>query len=409
MRTRLVLAALLACAAAHAGQVEICDDGFDNDSNGFADCDDFACTDSPACTDPVEICDDGLDNDSNGFTDCDDFACADSPACAEICNDGIDNDTNGFTDCDDLACTDSPACTEICDDGIDNDSNGFTDCDDLACTDSPACGGPNPALLSCDDEALVSQPPAETTGSPGFSDESDNNLRAYDNFSGLDGPITGLVWWGGGINPSPCTRAQNDFLIGFYADNGGQPGNLVASEGLGSLVGEPTGLGAGFGELMRYEVTFSEPIDLAAGWVSVFAVSDFSGCFFYWANGTGGNNQAYSSGAGAVASDFAFCLLTTPAPHSADQNGDTLISLSELLRVIQFYNSARYGCGVETEDGFAPESTEESCAAHASDYNPQDWRILLSELLRLIQFYNSGGYHPCEEGEDGFCPGQPGP
>lgn len=36
--------------------------------------------------------------------------------------------------------------------------------------------------------------------------------------------------------------------------------------------------------------------------------------------------------------------------------------------------------------------------------NPQDWSVSLSELLRLIQFYNSGGYAACLDGEDGFCP-----
>jgi hypothetical protein len=94
--------------------------------------------------------------------------------------------------------------------------------------------------------------------------------------------------------------------------------------------------------------------------------------------------------------------------HSADQNGDFEITLSELLRVIQFYNSARYGCDAGGEDGFAPGATDEACAPHASDYSPQDWRILLTELLRLIQFYNSGGFAPCLEGEDGFCPNQAG-
>jgi hypothetical protein len=93
-------------------------------------------------------------------------------------------------------------------------------------------------------------------------------------------------------------------------------------------------------------------------------------------------------------------------PHSADQNGDGAISLSELLRVIQFYNLPRYGCEAGTEDGYAPNGTDESCVPHASDYNPLDWRIQLTELLRVIQFYNSGAYSPCETGEDGYCPGQ---
>lgn len=93
--------------------------------------------------------------------------------------------------------------------------------------------------------------------------------------------------------------------------------------------------------------------------------------------------------------------------HTADQNGDNQIGLSELLRVIQFYNSGGYHCDAAGEDGYAPGPGDQTCAPHDSDYQPRDWRIGLSELLRIIQFYNSGGYHYCpEEGsEDGFCPG----
>jgi hypothetical protein len=97
-------------------------------------------------------------------------------------------------------------------------------------------------------------------------------------------------------------------------------------------------------------------------------------------------------------------------PHAADQNGDGQINLTELLRVIQFYNSGGYHCPeVEqiTEDGYVPgPGTNQSCAFHASDYAPQDWHIQLTELLRLIQFFNMGGYLECpgQSTEDGFCP-----
>jgi len=95
-----------------------------------------------------------------------------------------------------------------------------------------------------------------------------------------------------------------------------------------------------------------------------------------------------------------------PPNHTADQNADYLISLSELLRVIQFFNSGGFHCQTGTEDGYAPGSGgDTSCTPHASDYNPQDWTIGLSELLRLIQFFNSAGYHVCPGSEDGFCPG----
>jgi len=93
--------------------------------------------------------------------------------------------------------------------------------------------------------------------------------------------------------------------------------------------------------------------------------------------------------------------------HSADQTGDNVISLSELLRVIQFFNSGSFGCDANSEDGYSPSSEDRSCRPHSSDYNPQDWTISLSELLRLIQFFNAGGYHRCDTGEDGYCPGLP--
>lgn len=93
--------------------------------------------------------------------------------------------------------------------------------------------------------------------------------------------------------------------------------------------------------------------------------------------------------------------------HSADIGQDNAIDLSELLRVIQFYNSETIHCDATSEDGYAIGSGDTSCCPHSSDYIPQDWNVSVSELLRLVQFYNSAGYRYCpEEGsEDGFCPG----
>jgi hypothetical protein len=94
--------------------------------------------------------------------------------------------------------------------------------------------------------------------------------------------------------------------------------------------------------------------------------------------------------------------------HHADQDGSFTITLNELLRLIQFFNSAGFGCQAGTEDGFAPNELTKDCCPHTSDYAPRDWQINLTELLRLIQFFNSGGYHYCPANgtEDGYCPGQ---
>lgn len=93
--------------------------------------------------------------------------------------------------------------------------------------------------------------------------------------------------------------------------------------------------------------------------------------------------------------------------HTSDQDCDSLVNLSELLRVIQFFNSDGDHCQDGTEDGYNLGPGDRTCIPHQSDYNRQDWRVDLSELLRNIQFSNSGGYHYCpgEGTEDGFCPG----
>jgi hypothetical protein len=94
--------------------------------------------------------------------------------------------------------------------------------------------------------------------------------------------------------------------------------------------------------------------------------------------------------------------------HSADRNRDNSISLSELLRVIQFFSQGGYHCDATTEDGFAPGPGSHDGPRHDCDYNVKDWAIDLFELIRLVQFYNAGSYHPCEDGEDRFCPGSVG-
>ncbi len=97
--------------------------------------------------------------------------------------------------------------------------------------------------------------------------------------------------------------------------------------------------------------------------------------------------------------------------HSADFEAPFgAFSLSELLRVIQFFNVGGFCCAVDrnTEDGYVAEACEaRACTPHRSDYDGgADWTISLTELLRAIQIFNSGGYVACpgEDTEDGFCP-----
>lgn len=119
-----------------------------------------------------------------------------------------------------------------------------------------------------------------------------------------------------------------------------------------------------------------------------------------------GEGEGQPEGAGEGSEEGEDATVTI---HTADQDSDGVISLSELLRIIQFFNEDGLHCSArpgDTEDGFSPgpDANAQACLPHASDYDPQDWSIRLSELLRLVQFFNSGGYFPCTEGEDGFCP-----
>jgi hypothetical protein len=125
-------------------------------------------------------------------------------------------------------------------------------------------------------------------------------------------------------------------------------------------------------------------------------------------------------------------LLVTPDPlavsqvttHSADADRNFRISLVELTRVIQIYNTRngtnRTGCyavQAGTEDGFGVDAARAASATvalgayHSAD-SDHNGKISLFELTRVIELYNyrtgttrTGQYHIQVGTEDGFEPG----
>jgi hypothetical protein len=97
-------------------------------------------------------------------------------------------------------------------------------------------------------------------------------------------------------------------------------------------------------------------------------------------------------------------------------NMDNIIDMPELLRVIQLFNTdtgtgmGKYICDGTSEDGYAPgdDAAMRTCMPHDAD-SDDNWELSLSELLRVIQFWSLGGYHkptnPADAGSDGFAPG----
>jgi uncharacterized delta-60 repeat protein len=117
-------------------------------------------------------------------------------------------------------------------------------------------------------------------------------------------------------------------------------------------------------------------------------------------------------------------LVIGPLQHSADTDGNFRISLFELTRVIELFNT-RYGGGrtgcyridAGGEDGFNPEPTRSGAAAaaleryHSADTS-RDGRLSLFELTRVIELFNfrsgaqrTGQYRVQAGTEDGFAPG----
>jgi hypothetical protein len=82
----------------------------------------------------------------------------------EVCNDGLDNDCDGFVDCADSDCSANPACgpvcvPEVCNDGVDNDCDGLIDCADSDCSVNPACLPSDAPDLKAEKIKLKCNPP----------------------------------------------------------------------------------------------------------------------------------------------------------------------------------------------------------------------------------------------------------
>ena len=104
---------------------EICDNGLDDDGDGFADCADSDCAAEERCMPKVEDCDNGTDDDGDGDAEREDANCSQDAHCMPeaVCNDGLDDDGDGNIDCDDGDCDAAASCNpeSKCSAGKDDD------------------------------------------------------------------------------------------------------------------------------------------------------------------------------------------------------------------------------------------------------------------------------------------------
>lgn len=238
-----------------------------------------------------------------------------------------------------------------------------------------------------------------TVSAPGYADQRVENVQ---------------------VNAGNATRV--DVLLSMTGEGEGEGEGGTEGEGEGE-VGYTLGLSTSGEGTGTVEISPNQASYVAGQTVLITATPGEGSVFSGWGGADAADVQPDSSTAIALIIMDSNKLLTAsfaigvgegegegegepgPAFATADRDQNARFSLSELLRIIQLYNSTRFHCDVTGEDGFALGSGDENCSPHTSDYKPQDWQITLSELLRAIQFYNANGYHPCTSGEDGFCPG----
>lgn len=179
----------------------------------------------------------------------------------------------------------------------------------------------------------------------------------------------------------------------------------------------PGGLGTFLAEQNQYLKFEDGPsVDVELQWARYYdaaseaAYSRIVGGIHWFADNYPGQITGQQIGEQAYAEARQYWNGTAPY-HSADTDRDNKVSLAELLRGIQLYNIGSYGCNDAMEDGYEPGGEGAvvlgTCYPHDGDYAPADFSFSLSELLRMIQFFNVGEYSFCvtknPATEDSFC------
>jgi len=157
--------------------------------------------------------------------------------------------------------------------------------------------------------------PSDIEGPP------DNPSFNYESYGGAWGEITGITFWGAdarniGWMWFECEAASEDFVVAFYADENGEPGELIYAD-TATVAGELTGIIHGDLDEKRYSMEFDTPVFLVSGWISILAISEPDNCWFYWLSSPEGDGMSIMENLSnhdrwLNDRDLSFCLRGTP-------------------------------------------------------------------------------------------------
>jgi hypothetical protein len=155
-------------------------------------------------------------------------------------------------------------------------------------------------------DIIFSQSPRDPSDNDKNSYTSDSgtyNFKVYENFWNLTNNISQISWYGfcmkwQGFGWKSYDPQQLDIDIIFYTNYNNTPANETHSYLNANYTYTGTGIlyewfGGDLHEMILFEYTFNQPLNLSSGWVSIQSTYSPDGASFLWMNSAEGDQTAY--------------------------------------------------------------------------------------------------------------------
>lgn len=199
---------------------------------------------------------------------------------------------------------------------------------------------------TCPDGSIFSQIPELTAWGVATS-EAGPGYTVLQKFSGANGPIGGLTFWGGNLIYTTAwagcaTEDPMTFIVDFYTDDNGFPGQLVASY-TPTITRLSTGSPLGtYGDMYMYHFDIDDPLYLTTGWVAVQGQTASPDCWFMWAKSSVATAPYYLQWTGSTFTQGAYAVsmcLTEGTPWLTLDSYNGLIQPTQSSDIDVYFNA----------------------------------------------------------------------